>query len=191
MTTTFIDIVRKLSWNDDVQVISLRYDEKSSNLTVLNIGDGPIYLSHLSVKSKIPAKRPIRNSIGTPIDKMVPAHEFYTFVDTDYPDDVTKEEVRRGTFWRKGEEAIVSHVTDEAWKLMLENYQQDKCLNLTYYAANDRTLNHWKSFLGDNLRTFDAKAEITFISAKNGAVISRAVSAKGVLHFDQRPDCTN
>lgn len=179
ITATSIDIFSKLAWNDDIQIISLRYGEGSRHVTVLNTGDGPVYLSHLSIKSKIPTLAVRTQSFGAPIDKVVPAHEFYTY-------DVTEDESRR-----ERTEAIVSRVTDEQWNAMLENYEQDKCINLTYYAENDPAFIHWKSFLGDALRTFDATVEVTLISPKRGAVKSRAFSAKGVLHYDQRPECTN
>ncbi|MGH8629096.1 MAG: hypothetical protein ACREYC_28840 [Gammaproteobacteria bacterium] len=67
----------------------------------MNVGDGPVYLRNVAIRSKIPANRGVITSSGFEImDKVVPPHEFYSYFAADRPD-VTEDEARRSQFDKK------------------------------------------------------------------------------------------
>lgn len=172
VVSTFPQLRRIAAWNESVRVLTFNYKEYA----FANEGDGEVFLSHISGRYRLTPSDPIAGTYLEPIQKVV------------MPGSVLTGETEVGN--RLDTTLVVSHVPDREWSDLFDSsvpLHDEGCVHKAFIARSDPKFIMWKSFLGDNLRTFVVEAQLHYYSPHKRSMQATKFDAVGVLMRD--PKC--
>jgi hypothetical protein len=156
-TSTFIRIINEMSYADDVEVLSFR---SNGNSVFYNSGDGDIFLSHIEVEI-------VNSAIGVDrvhtIQKLLHKGEVLTEKTMFTPEN----EGRKFT--------VLKTKSNEEWVEKIKQISRNSGIDLVFYSEESPSLLLYKKRLGNNLRYFDADAEVVFYSIKNKKNVKKQI----------------
>ena len=159
MSTTMIKVFKELTWRDEVQIVSFNSNGSS---TILNSGYGQVFLLRFLFEST-----EISYQGSNQINKKLNKNEFLT---------INKQ--------KKGQ--VISGVSDSEWEKYVSYashvpHEQSFEVFPIFFDEKNAELAIMKNNLGDNLRTFNGRVEIFFLSGKSGKQLKKSFSVEGVL----------
>lgn len=166
---------KAMAWEDEVKVLSLK---STDGITIANIGDGNIYISHLNYKS-LPIANMITKDIGFEsnrrIDSVLPKGQVlrYELSETiPYPYD------------------IVHSKSDSEWRELLQRAfkTKDKCVSRIIYLRDGPSL-LLKPFAGININTFKAEAVLHYYSIEKGKNMELTIPVVGAVGVSYAEEC--
>lgn len=170
-----VNLVKTLSWEDRVKVVTFDYDVKA---VFLNTGDGPIFLSHIDIKSD----RTFEASVS--IHKHVKPQDF---ADVVFQERKSSYDKWRGT----GGAFVVSDVSDDRWNEIRKlDLRKHECFRHGYLHPDSPSFQLFARYPGHKLRTFGAKAQLHFYSTKTGVLASTEFPLKGVVYQRNTATCS-
>ncbi len=165
-----------IAWEDEIKVLSLK---STDGITIANIGDGNIYISHLNYKS-LPIASMVTEDIGFQsnrrIDSVLPKGQVlrYELSETiPYPYD------------------IVHSKSDSEWRELLQRAYKtkDKCVSRIIYLRDGPSLSLLKSSVGINLNTFKAEADLYYYSIEKGKNMKHTIPVVGAVGVSYAEEC--
>lgn len=165
-----------LFWRDNLKIIGFKSDEY---LLASNDGDGPIYVSHVSLVMNL-----------APFGKKKADQRLNVLV----PKDTITSIPIAPDF--KGETKYVGSPSEEVWKIALQRtFQGDKnCFWPIVFADTDHAFLIMKDSYAEKsqvLRTFPASATVGYYSVHTKQLQESDVPAIGVIKFRDVSECTS
>lgn len=173
--TNFSACRKALSWKDTVNVLGFKSNEY---LLAGNEGDGPVYVSHVSLIMDL-----------APFGQKRAAHRLNVLVPQDTITSIPIDPDFRG------ETKYVGDPTSEVWKIALQRTFQgsNNCFWPVVFAATDRTFLMVRDAYVEKsqvLRTFPAWATVGYYSLHTKQLQEVNLPAIGVIVFRDVPECT-
>ncbi len=179
LVTTIPKVRSVLFWNEHVEVIEFRSLDR---LTVANTGDGPVFITHLSIVSDPSV---LALSMTWPVGMTLSEGTVATIP-------VWDQELRLSAEFN-----ITKGLSDEEWKIALSKTgprgtgKGKACYVFSVMAESDPLLQMYQANMGKKYRTFPVEAAVHYYSPKRRSKVKD--SFKAVVGLLTNPDiaCTD
>lgn len=169
VTSTLPEIRKMFFWQDVVEITAF---DSSSHIVIHNSGDGKIFVSHLSWRSKEQGHASILN-----INKTVDSKSFLIHDLTGQTKDLNQ--------W------VVRDINEDLWQKILikRRLTKNECLRWDYFCADDPSYQHLKTFIANGFREISVDATLYFRSGRDGRLISQDLKLFAVPVMKQTKAC--
>jgi hypothetical protein len=162
---------RQLFWRDRIEVLAF---SSVRGLALANTGDGPVFVTHLTVESSPTG----RYNILFPIETLI------------RPGEVITKPPRKGDAhlwswgWRK--------FTDSLWQAAhgTAGFTTDKCWNFSFFIPSDQNFRQYSEFMGDGFRTVPAHGYVHLISLQDGRVLDHLIDVRTGIQRNPSDACS-
>ena len=165
------DVRQAVAWQDRVRVFAFVSERR---FVAVNAGDGPIFVSHVSIEAKPQANAESFRLTYQVYQALGPGQEL---------EHAVPKELQLGFDIKSAE--VVNNVTDEQWAEIVAKVQLPAladCAAIVVVAKSDPQYRMWRSHHGNQLREYDATATLHFYSVKKDAWRTESIEASGVVY---------
>jgi len=173
VTSTLPEIRKMFFWQDVIEITAF---DSSRHIIIHNSGDGKIFVSHLSLRSK-----ELGHASTLTINKTVDSKSFLIHDLTTPTKDSNK--------WGTGRP-----IREDLWQNILKKKRltENECLHWIYFCANDHNYQQLKTFITDvntSFREVSVDGTLYFRSGRDGHLISQDIKLFAVPFFKETKAC--